>query len=504
MEEALRIGLALARQREEIMRTIIAVLAVAILAVSFSTRAIAQDSDWERIFTGWDRAWSVQETSDGGYIIGGCTSFGVGRYDLWLIKTDGLGNKQWDKTFGGPQSDKVWSSNCLQQTSDGGYVIVGYTESFGNGGGTYDIWLIKTDALGNKQWDRTFGGPGNELGFGVRQTSDGGYVVVGVTANGEVWLIKTDNLGNKQWDRTFGGPLTDEGHCVQQTNDGGYIITGYTWSYGAGDYDVWLIKTDALGNKQWDKTFGGPLSDEGWSVQQTTDGGYIVAGTTYSFGVGWRAAWLIKTDSNGNEQWDKIFGGTGYDGANSVALTADGGYAIAGTTYQNSFTSLAWLVKTDENGEEQWDKTFSWNDARSVQQTSDGNYIITGGSFDVVLVKTSPIETASLDLTPDAQFLQPGSRLGYTVTLRNLTDIQQTVQYWTDVTLPEGGTYPPSRQLIGPVKVKLNPRASRSAHLTHPVPQNAAEGGYTYNAYVGGYPATIFDEKHFPFVISPY
>jgi hypothetical protein len=203
------------------------------------------------------------------------------------------GNKLWEKTFGGSGLD--WGSS-VQQTRDGGFILVGTTTSFGAG----DVWLIKTDANGNKQWEKTFGGSNVDSGWSVQQTSDGGFIIVGNTASfgarwGDVWLIKTDADGNKLWDRTFGGSDWDWGFSVQQTSDGGFILVGETTSFGAGEADVWLIKTDADGNKLWDRTFGGSDWDWGFSVQQTSDGGFIIVGATRSFGAGDYDVLLIKS-----------------------------------------------------------------------------------------------------------------------------------------------------------------------------------------------------------------
>ena len=247
-----------------------------------------------------DFAYSVQQTSDGGYIVAGVTgSFGAGG-DVFLLKTDASGNLQWAKTFGGSNYELAHS---VQQTSDGGYIVAGFTYSFGAGGA--DVFLLKVDADGNLQWAKTFGESSLDWAHSVQQTSDGGYIVAGVTwsfgaGNDDVFLIKTDEDGNLQWAKTFGENALEWAYGVQQTSDGSYIVAGMTWSFGAGGYDAFFIKVDASGNLQWAKTFGGSDWDWAYSVQQTSDGGYIVAGFTYSFGAGYNDVFLFKTDANGN------------------------------------------------------------------------------------------------------------------------------------------------------------------------------------------------------------
>ncbi len=315
---------------------------------------------WDKTIGGSkdDEAYSVQQTNDGGYITAGCTyswsnSYGVGTFEhAWLIKTDASGDMIWDKTLGGSGLDKAYS---VQQTNDGGYITVGIT--FPDKGGFDDVWLVKTDASGDMIWDKTFGGPGYDEAESVQQTNDGGYIIAGQIdyfEGGDAWLIKTDASGNELWNKTFDELGIDEARSVQQTNDGGYVIAGYTSSSGAGKTDAWLIKTDASGNKLWDKTFGGSGIDQAYSVQQTSDGGYIIAGLTGSYGAGKTDAWLIKTDASGNKLWDKTFGGSGIDQAYSVQQTSDGGYIIAGSTQSSGADVLdAWLIKTDANGQVQ-------------------------------------------------------------------------------------------------------------------------------------------------------
>jgi len=371
--------------------------------------AVGPQVQWQKTFGGssYDEGYSVQQTADGGYIIAGYTSsFGAGYRDVYLIKTDPNGNSQWQKIFGGSASDEAYS---VQQTADGGYIIVGETRSFGAGG--LDVYLIKTDPNGNSQWQRTFGGGNTDVGYSVQQTADGGYIIAGDTSSFgaglfffDVYLIKADQNGNLQWQKTLGGSNFDCGWSIEQTADGGYIIAGGTESFGDPVGDVYLVKTDPNGNMQWQKALGGNSFDRGRSVQQTADGGYIIAGVTESFGAGRRDVYLIKTDPNGNSQWEKTFGGSDWDWAYSVQQTSDGGYIITGETYSfGAGQNDVYLIKTDPNGDSQWEKAFggiSFETGRSVQQTVDGGYIIAGetysfggGRTDVYLIKLGPPNT---------------------------------------------------------------------------------------------------------------
>ncbi|MBK5285877.1 MAG: T9SS type A sorting domain-containing protein [Bacteroidia bacterium] len=366
--------------------------------IIFSLHAFSQVT-FQKTFGGInnDEGYSVLQTTDGGFIITGTTlSFGVGSSDLYLIRTDASGNSVWTKTFGGTGNDYSYS---VQQTADGGFILAGSTESFGAGGS--DVYLIRIDTTGNPLWTKTFGGTGNEYCYSVQQTADGGFIITGSTnsfgaGGSDVYLIKTDTNGNPLWTKTFDAIGNGAGQCVQQTTDGGFIITG---SCGAGGSDVYLIKTDTTGNPLWTKTFGGTGNDNSFSVQQTADGGFIIAGHTQSFGAGSYDVYLIRTDATGNSLWTKTFGGTSNDAGYSVQQTSNGGYIIAGFTTSFGTGSFdVYLIRTDANGNSMWTKTFGgagYDLGSAVHQTADGGYIITGqtesfgsGNEDVYLIKT--------------------------------------------------------------------------------------------------------------------
>jgi hypothetical protein len=343
---------------------------------------------------------SLIQTSDGGYAIAGFTiSFGAGSGDFYVVKLDANGNLQWTKTIGGPAREE---GNSLIQTSDGGYAIAGYTESFG--AGELDVYVFKLDAKGNLQWTKTIGGKKEDAGTSLIQTSDGGYAITGFTnsfgaGDWDVYVVKLDAQGNLQWTKTIGGPKGDEGYSLIQTSDGGYAIAGYTESFGAGGHDVYVVKLDAKGNLQWTKTIGGPKDDEGYSLIQTSDGGYAIAGYTPSFGAGGADVYVVKLDAQGNLQWTKTIGGPGNEEGFSLIQTSDGGYAIAGHT--NSFGAGEWdvyIVKLNADGNLQWTKTISAKNKvlgkLSLIQTSDGGYAIAShtpsfgaGGADVYVVK---------------------------------------------------------------------------------------------------------------------
>jgi hypothetical protein len=301
------------------------------------------------------------------------------------------------RTYGGTGYD---AGSEVRQTTDGGYVVAGITSS--SGAGDHDSYLVKTNANGDTLWTRTFGSRLYDQGCSVAPTADGGYIITGVAdsigaGDYDVYLVKTDAQGDTLWTRTFGGDTCDWGKSVRQTADGGYVIAAETWSFGAGLTDVYLIRTDGAGDTLWTRTFGGANYEEVYSVQQTADGGYIIAGSTSSFGAG-GDVYLIKTNANGDTQWTRTFGGTASDGGNSVQQTSDGGYIVTGTTSSFGTGSDVYLIRTNPDGETLWTRTFGGAGSDcgySVCQTAGGGYIIAGfttsfgaGGVDVYLIKT--------------------------------------------------------------------------------------------------------------------
>ena len=354
---------------------------------------------WSGFFGGpkTERAYSLIQTADGGYASAGSTNtFGAGQSDFWLIKTDSLGNMLWNKTFGGPNDDVA---GALIQADDGGYLIAGLTASFGAGG--FDFWLVKTDSFGNMQWNKTYGGAKDDFATSVIKTSGGDYAVAGWTnsfgAGGEdLWLLKTDSSGNMIWNQTYGGPFNDEAHALTETNDGGYAIAGDT-AFQSGNEDSWLVKADSRGNMQWNQTYGGPQIDTALSIVGMNDGSYVLAGYTSSFGAGLNDAWLIKTDASGTLQWNKTYGGSYDDQAYAMVQSSGGGFALAGQirTSANGTTNY-WLLETDSSGNMKWNKTNDGsldNSAYALVQAEDGGFALAGfantqgNAEDVLLVK---------------------------------------------------------------------------------------------------------------------
>jgi len=376
---------------------------------------------WQKCLGGsdYDVAYSIQQTSDGGYIVAGYTysndgdvSGNHGSSDYWVVKLNSVGAIDWQKCLGGSSTDRAHS---IQQTSDGGYIVAGVTYSsdgdFSDNHGGADYWIVKLNSLGDIDWQKCLGGSSSDWAHSIQQTSDGGYIVAGYTysnnddvsgnhGDADFWVVKLESNGDIEWQKCLGGTLDEYATSVQQTSDGGYIVTGETRSNDGdvsgnhGSYDYWVVKLDQYGTILWKKCFGGSNGDWPFSVQQTSDGGYIVAGETWSNdgnvsgNHGSSDFWLAKLDASGSLLWQKCLGGTSNDVAHSIQKTSDGGYIVAGQTYSNNGDVSGnhgaydyWMVKLESNGDLQWQKCLGGtsNDvAYSVQQRSGEGHIVAG------------------------------------------------------------------------------------------------------------------------------
>lgn len=294
---------------------------------------------------------------------------------IYIAIAGAVPEMEWEKTYGGTEIDMATS---IVQTSDG-YVFTGHTYSYDIGGA--DVWLVKTNVNGDDIWNRTYGGTKRENAFSLQQTTDDGFIIAGTTrsygsGNEDFWLVKTDANGIEEWNETYGGTDFEEARSVRQTKDGGYIVTGYKYlDEDIELYDALLIKTNSNGIEEWNQTF---IGTKAFSVQQTNDDGYVIGGYKGT-DTDWDVI-LIKTDSNGIEEWNKTFGGSNDDRAYSVIQTADGGYIITGHTDINS--GDVWLIKTDPDGIEEWNKTYGdttySEEGIEVQQIPEEGYIISG------------------------------------------------------------------------------------------------------------------------------
>jgi predicted secreted protein len=383
-------------------------------------------SFWSQTYggIGFEKAFAIVKASDGGYVVAGTTSsFGAGGYDFWLLKTDVDGNVQWNRTYGGERSEVAFS---LAATPDGGYVLAGvsgnssdylmwfkYPLYYGLYSGT-DVWVVKTDAQGNQQWNQTYRG-GNDkhdynMAYSIVATSDG-YAFCGTTYNlpdnltgGGFWLVKIDAEGNMLWNSTFSSGnavwVVEEAYVLVHTADGGYAVAGNTAT--STELKFWLIKTDSFGFMQWNKTYDN--SAIAFALIMTTDGGYAVAGVSKN-----EDCMLVKTDGEGNMQWSHEYGWaengrSKNDYPNAAIQTSDGGYVLAGEWDSLPKTAInlgpwtssrteAYLLKTDASGNMQWNRTYgddySFESAYGVVEAQDGGYVLAGVTdSDLWLLKT--------------------------------------------------------------------------------------------------------------------
>jgi hypothetical protein len=399
-----------------------------VLLFLFSASLFSQTApniEWAKCFGGPSNEvlTKVLQTADGGFIMAGSTfstngdiTNNHGLQDWWVVKTGPLGNLEWQKCYGGSFGDGMFQTevvNSIQQTSDGGYILAGQTASsdgnvLGYHGGV-DAWVIKIDNNGNLVWQKAFGGSGQDIANAITTTTDGNYIFTGTAesnngnltgvSNGAVWIVKIDSNGNIIWQKRYGTALIVI-YDIKRTNDGGYITAGmYSLSSVDPNYngnDFYVSKLDAVGNVVWQNTFGDRSTDIAFSVQQTTDGGYVAAGmgTIVLGNSGNPYYWVIKMNNTGAIEWEKHIGGqdNSLQVAKSIRQTFDGGYIVAGQT-----ASLGgdisnpigggnfdyWIIKLNGNGNIVWEKSLGGtgtDSATSIQQTTDGGFIVGGNS----------------------------------------------------------------------------------------------------------------------------
>lgn len=375
--------------------------------------------EWQKTFGGSNVEGSskIIQTTDGGYILGGLSFSNdldvVGNHggsDFWVIKTSINGTLEWKKSFGGTGNEYLYS---LQQTTNGGYILAGYTTSNNgdvtiNHGGS-DFWIVKISSLGIIEWEKSYGGSSDDLARSIQQTTDGGYIVVGITGsnNGDVvghlgyndfWVIKISSVGILEWQKTLGGSFYDDAYFIRQTTDGGYIVIGNTGSVDGnvttsyGSDDILIVKLSSLGLLEWNKSIGGSGVDLSTCIIQTTDGGYIIAGQTNSTNIpgvlnyGNYDCLVIKLSSTGVIEWNKNYGGSNSDLFDTVQQTIDGGYILVGVTYSNNNDVTgyygdrdSWVVKINSTGIIQWQKVIGgtgFDSGTDVIQTTDSGYIV--------------------------------------------------------------------------------------------------------------------------------
>lgn len=343
------------------------ILRIILILTLSNLTSIGSSQGWTKTYgrLNDDEAYSVQQTFDGGYIITGSTiPTNSLNSALYLIKTNGSGDTTWTKTYGRPGLEYGVD---VKQTTDKGFIICGYYAGVGPLGvditGGFNSWLLKTDSNGDTLWTNNYGGAHNDYVNSVFQADDGGYVIIGSTrsygaGDFDYWILKTNASGDSLWSTTYGSFYYEIASEAQATSDGGYIIAGTKQIQE--NADIWLLKIYSNGEEEWSQTYGGDYNDVAYSVQETADAGFIVSGYTRSFGSGGDDVYLIKTDMYGDTIWTKTYGGLSNDGGTSVIETAEGDFIVCGYTMSYSVNGDMdlWLIKTDIGGYTLWKKTY--------------------------------------------------------------------------------------------------------------------------------------------------
>jgi hypothetical protein len=325
----------------------------------------------------------ILECSNGGFaIVGRTESFGAGNFDVWLIRIDENGSFLWDNTYGGFSADHSYD---MVECSNGGFAIVGWTDSFG--AGNSDVWLIRTDVNGVLVWNQTYGGPSLDWGQAVIECNTGGFAIIGWTesfgaGHQDIWLLRTDENGNLLWNQTYGYTDEERGYSIFELSTGGFILFGRTKSMGLGGTEVWLVCTDVNGNIVWDQLHGGTDHERVYSIAECSAGGFIMTGRTSSFGAGQSDMWLFRIDENGNHLWIQTFGGSVIDNGMGVVECSGGGFVVIGETSSFSVGGRdMWLVRTDQDGHLLWAVTYGGTSNEigySIVEREGGGFIFIG------------------------------------------------------------------------------------------------------------------------------
>ncbi len=302
--------------------------------------------------SGDESAWNLAPVHDGGWIlVGFTTTYGSGGQDLYLVRLNSEGDTLWTRAVGGTDDDV---GTAVLETPDHGFLAVGFTYSFG--AGNDDVYLVKTDSVGQVLWTRTHGGAIADEAYDLQSLGNGRYLVAGRTysfgaGNFDCYLLCIDSLGDTLWTRTYGGAITDGAESLVPTADGGFVLVGYTYSYGAGNYDAFAVKVDSAGNFLWQHTYGGPDDDVGTDAAPTADGGLLMVGYSYTYANGPEDAYLVRIRSDGTQAWSSHLGGAGRDEGHAVARIPGGHYLMAGYTYSyGAGDADAWIVELDTLG----------------------------------------------------------------------------------------------------------------------------------------------------------
>jgi len=379
-----------------------------------------------------DEGNSIQQTQDGGYILGGSTqSFGAGSVDAYLVKMDSAGGHEWSKTYGGTGWDEIY---CVRETSDGGFISAG--RFYHTGTGMYDCYVIRTNSTGDTVWTNTFGGNSFDYAYSIVETYAGSFVITGLTqsigaGNKDVYVLKMSSVGDIVWDYAYGGTGEDIGHSIVETADKGYMVLGESNSFSGGNKDLYLLRLDSVGDTLWTQVYGGASDDIGYSIKETGDGGFIIAGETSSYGAGGRDVYLIKTDKDGTLVWSKTYGGSLDEIGNSVSQTRDAGFVITGSsaTFGDGPTAM-YTIRTTPFGDTLWTRQFSGYNSESGQsviQANDGGYAIGGGSqtfgqsfddFAIVKMDSDGNSSDCHESATNTTVTSPATTNGPTTTLR--------------------------------------------------------------------------------------